>query len=47
MSKTVKKAAEFAALGLAEPLVATLGVLGYEEPTPVQCEVIPLMLVGQ
>jgi ATP-dependent RNA helicase DeaD len=47
MSKFIKKAAEFAALGLAEPLVATLGVLGYEEPTPVQCEAIPLMLSGK
>ena len=47
MSKSIKKAAEFAALGLAEPLVATLGVLGYEEPTPVQCEAIPLMLSGK
>ena len=47
MSKTIKKAAEFAALGLAEPLVATLGVLGYEEPTPVQCEAIPVMLSGK
>jgi ATP-dependent RNA helicase DeaD len=47
MSKSVKQAAEFAALGLAEPLVATLGVLGYEEPTPIQCEAIPLMLSGK
>jgi ATP-dependent RNA helicase DeaD len=47
MSKPVKNAAEFAALGLAEPLATTLGVLGYEEPTPVQCEAIPLMLSGK
>jgi len=47
MSKSIKQAAEFAALGLAEPLVATLGVLGYEEPTPIQCEAIPLMLSGK
>ena len=47
MSKSIKQAAEFAALGLAGPLVATLGVLGYEEPTPIQCEAIPLMLSGK
>ena len=37
----------FSALGLADPLVATLTALGYEEPTPVQRETIPLMLAGR
>ena len=37
----------FSTLGLAEPLVATLTALGYEEPTPVQRETIPLMLAGR
>jgi len=37
----------FASLGLTAPLVATLTELGYEEPTPVQCEAIPLMLAGR
>src|SRR5687768_10686977 len=38
---------DFASLGLAPSLVATLTELGYEEPTPVQCEAIPLMLAGR
>ncbi len=37
----------FSALGLADPLVATLTALGYEEPTPVQRETIPLMLASR
>src|SRR6187401_141096 len=37
----------FATLGLAEPLVAAVTSLGYEEPTPVQRETIPLMLAGR
>ena len=38
---------DFASLGLAPPLVAALSTLGYEEPTPVQREAIPLMLAGR
>jgi ATP-dependent RNA helicase DeaD len=37
----------FNALGLSDALVATLTSLGYEEPTPVQRETIPLMLAGR
>jgi ATP-dependent RNA helicase DeaD len=37
----------FASLGLAESLVASLTALGYEEPTPVQREAIPLLLGGR
>src|SRR5688572_1220596 len=37
----------FAALGLADSLVAAVASLGYEEPTPVQRETIPLMLSGR
>jgi ATP-dependent RNA helicase DeaD len=37
----------FATLGLSAPLVATLTTLGYEEPTPVQRETIPLILEGK
>jgi len=37
----------FPALGLNEQLIATLAALGYEEPTPVQRETIPLMLTGR
>ena len=37
----------FPALGLSDPLVAAITALGYEEPTPVQRETIPLMLAGR
>jgi ATP-dependent RNA helicase DeaD len=37
----------FAALGLADDLVASITALGYEEPTPVQRETIPLLLDGK
>jgi ATP-dependent RNA helicase DeaD len=37
----------FAALGLADPLLDTLAALGYEEPTPIQREAIPLLLDGR
>ena len=36
----------FQTLGLSETLLAALTTLGYEEPTPVQREAIPLMLGG-
>ena len=37
----------FAALGLDEAIVASVASLGYEEPTPVQRETIPLLLDGR
>lgn len=37
----------FAGLGLIESLVSSLTALGYEEPTPVQRETIPLLLAGR
>jgi ATP-dependent RNA helicase DeaD len=37
----------FASLGLAEDLVSAITALGYEEPTPVQRETIPLLLEGR
>jgi ATP-dependent RNA helicase DeaD len=37
----------FADLGLGAPLVAALAALGYEEPTPVQREAIPLLVEGR
>jgi ATP-dependent RNA helicase DeaD len=37
----------FAALGLDEAIVASVASLGYEEPTPVQRETIPLLLEGR
>src|SRR6056297_239932 len=39
--------AGFAALGLRPELLAALDALGYEEPTPIQRETIPLLLTGQ
>ena len=36
----------FGSLGLAAPLVAAVGALGYEEPTPIQREAIPVLLSG-
>jgi ATP-dependent RNA helicase DeaD len=40
-------ASPFARLGLAPNLVAAITSLGYEEPTPVQRETIPLLLEGK
>jgi ATP-dependent RNA helicase DeaD len=37
----------FAALGLTDALVQAVSALGYEEPTPVQRETIPLILSGR
>ena len=37
----------FASLGLSETLVAAVTTLGYEEPTPIQREAIPLLLSGR
>ncbi len=38
---------KFEKLGLAAPLVTAVTSLGYEEPTPVQSEAIPLLLSGR
>ena len=40
-------AIDFRSLGLAPELLAVLGELGYEEPTPVQREAIPLLIEGR
>jgi len=37
----------FAGLGLQESVAATLAELGYEEPTPIQREAIPILLSGR
>ena len=37
----------FAGLGLADPLLVALAELGYEEPTPIQREAIPVLLAGR
>ena len=41
------KASGFSALGLADPLLAAIIGLGYEEPTPIQREAIPVLLAGR
>jgi ATP-dependent RNA helicase DeaD len=38
--------AGFASLGLSAPLVGAVTALGYEEPTPIQREAIPVLLSG-
>ena len=37
----------FDTLGLSASLVAAVTALGYEEPTPIQREAIPLLLAGR
>jgi len=37
----------FTELGLSEEILAAVAALGYDEPTPVQCEAIPLVLAGR
>jgi ATP-dependent RNA helicase RhlE len=37
----------FASLGLIDPLLRTLGELGYQAPTPVQLQAIPAVLAGR
>jgi ATP-dependent RNA helicase DeaD len=37
----------FAELGLSKPILKALDAMGYEEPSPVQAETIPLILSGQ
>src|SRR5947208_15230048 len=45
--RMAKAQSGFAALGLSDDILAPLAALGYEEPTPVQRETIPLMLAGR
>jgi len=42
-----RPAPSFASMGLRAELVATLADLGYEEPTPIQAEAIPVILDGR
>jgi ATP-dependent RNA helicase DeaD len=46
-SRATARPAGFAALGLSKSLVESTTALGYEEPTPVQRETIPLLLEGR
>src|SRR5687768_13971533 len=44
---TTDLAEGFTSLGLRPAVVATLASLGYEEPTPIQREAVPLLLEGR
>jgi ATP-dependent RNA helicase DeaD len=44
--KATARSDGFGALGLSQELLAAITSLGYEEPTPVQRETIPLLLAG-
>ena len=46
MKTSSTDAAGFASLGLSPALVAAVAALGYEEPTPIQQEAIPVLLSG-
>src|SRR5512143_1106353 len=46
-TKAIPTESAFAALGLRREIVAALTGLGYEEPTPIQREAIPLLLEGK
>ncbi len=46
MSETTETNATFADLGLRPEILAVLTKLGYEEPTPIQAEAIPVLLKG-
>jgi ATP-dependent RNA helicase DeaD len=45
-TSTTPDGSGFGALGLRRELLETLGDLGYEEPTPIQTETIPVLLGG-
>jgi len=47
MTTTTAIGTDFESLGLARPLVDAVSALGYEEPTPIQRETIPLLLAGR
>jgi ATP-dependent RNA helicase DeaD len=42
----IAPATTFAELGLSEPMLRTIGELGYETATPIQAQTIPLLLEG-
>jgi ATP-dependent RNA helicase DeaD len=47
MSENNEDVTGFAALGLRPELLNVLSELGYEEPTPIQRETIPLLIDGR
>ena len=44
---TTETAIAFDQLGLSEPIQKALDTVGYETPSPIQAETIPLMLEGR
>ncbi len=42
-----EKMSDFATLGLPGPLLAALAEVGYENPSPIQAQAIPLLLAGR
>src|SRR5205807_9682780 len=44
---SAKSSSDFHDLGLSDELSAAISALGYEEPTPVQRETIPILLKGR
>src|SRR5437870_5223666 len=44
---SAKSSSDFHGLGLMDELSAAISALGYEEPTPVQREAIPLLIAGR
>ena len=47
MDEQTDQTGGFAALGLRPELLTALEELGYEEPTPIQRETIPLLMAGR
>ena len=47
LNKKSREDAGFGSLGLTEALVESIAKLGYEEPTPIQREAIPLLIEGR
>ena len=47
MNSTTQETVTFAHLGLRRELVDAVAALGYEEPTPIQRETIPVLLAGR
>ncbi len=47
VDESTAKAQAFAALGLSDPVVHAVSDAGYEQPTPIQAQAIPQVLIGR
>ncbi|MCA9255959.1 MAG: DEAD/DEAH box helicase, partial [Phycisphaerales bacterium] len=47
MEKQLKLPQAFAELGIETPILQALAAMGYEEPSPIQRELIPHVLAGR